>query len=65
MSQGIRVTVTDLDDPAETSSVEIMDNYILICAGTAEHAHVQVFNKSDGTQTHVITVKGIRQKYAA
>jgi hypothetical protein len=58
---GIRVTATDLDHPEDTSSIEIMDNYVLIAAGSCEQTYVQVHNKSDGTQTHVITVKGVRQ----
>lgn len=58
---GIRVTATDLDHPEETSTVEIMNNYLLITAGTCEQTYVQVSTARDGTETHVITVKGCRR----
>lgn len=58
---GIRVTATDLQHPEDTSTAEVMDNYVLICAGSCEQTYVQVSQAKDGTETHVITVKGIRQ----
>lgn len=57
---GIRVTATDLDHPDESDTAEVMDNYVLICAGTCQRTYVQVSAAKDGTQTHVITVKGIK-----
>jgi hypothetical protein len=61
VASGIRVTATDLDNPQDTGSVEVMDNYVLICAGTCEQTYAQVSYAKDGTQTHVITIKGIRK----
>lgn len=58
---GIRVTATDLDHPEETGTVEIMDDYALTCAGSCWRSYVQVSRAKDGTETHVITVKGIRR----
>lgn len=58
---GIRVTATDLEHPDKTSSIEITDNYVLVTAGTCGQTNVTVHYAKDGTQTHVITVKGIRQ----
>jgi len=62
MNHGIRVTATDLEHPEDTSSIEIMDNYVLITAGRCEQTYVQVSTAKDGTQTHVITVKGVVQR---
>lgn len=61
MSRGIRVTATDLESPDDSSTAEIMDDYALICAGRCNATYVQVTNAKDGTQTHVITVKGVRR----
>lgn len=58
--KGIRVTATDLEHPEDTNTVEVMDNYVLITAGTCHQTYMQVSRAKDGTQTHVITVKGIR-----
>jgi hypothetical protein len=58
---GIRVTATDLDRPEDSDSNEIMDNYVIVCAGSCEVTNVNVHHKADGTSTHVITVKGIRR----
>ena len=44
----------------ESGSVQIRDNYVLICDGTAYEAGMVVHHLKDGTQTHVITVKGCR-----
>lgn len=52
----IRVTATDLDT-LESSTVEIADDYVLICAGTCYREYVE--DHFDGT--HVITVKGRKQ----
>lgn len=57
---GIRVTATDLAHPEHVGTVDVMDNYVLIAAGSCEMAHRQVHYKADGTQTHVITVTGCR-----
>jgi hypothetical protein len=61
MSLGIRVTATDLEHPDDTGTMEIMDNYVLITAGRCEQRYVQVSMAKDGTETHVITVKGVVQ----
>lgn len=56
----IRVTATDLDrDPGDSSTCEVEDDYVLVAAGSAWQDSVQVYRKSDGTETHVITIKGI------
>lgn len=52
--QGIRVTATDLET-GETSTAEIMDDYVIITAGTCHVAHVQEYPKSG---TSILTVKG-------
>lgn len=43
-----------------SDSVDIADNYVLITDGTCYRHGVVVHRHKDGTQTHVITVKGIR-----
>lgn len=53
-------TVTASAPGEETETVEITDNYVLVREGTAHIHGVQVHRHKDGTQTHVITVKGIR-----
>lgn len=54
-------TVTcQADDGLPPESVTIEDDYLLVVDGTANHHHVTVHWCKDGTQTHVITVKGIR-----
>lgn len=58
---GIRVTATDLQHPEDTDTAEIMDDYVLICAGRCQRTYVQVSRAKDGSETHVITVKGIRR----
>lgn len=52
----IRVTATDLDT-LESSTIEITDDYVLICAGTCYREYVE--DHFDGT--HIITVKGRKQ----
>lgn len=54
---GIRVTATDLDHPDDVGTVEIMDNYVVITAGTAEVTHVQ----AHANGTHVVTIKGVKR----
>lgn len=53
-----KVTAFHPDQGEETSEIE--DNYVLTTAGTAYLHGVTVHRCKDGTQTHVITVKGIR-----
>ena len=60
-TRGIRVTATDLEHPEDTQSVEIIDDYVLVCAGRCQQTYVQVSTAKDGTETHQITVKGIRR----
>lgn len=55
MSGGTTVTASA---GGSSQTVTIRDNYVLICDGTA-HADVTVHYRKDGTQTHVITVKGL------
>lgn len=55
-TQGIRVTATDLET-GEESTAEIMDNYVIITAGTCHVAHEQW---SDGGRTVQLTIKGGR-----
>jgi len=61
MSLGIRVTATDLEHPEDSSSRDIMDDYLLVTAGSCEMTYVNVFYRADGTETHVITVRGIQR----
>lgn len=58
--KGIRVTVEDLET-GETSSAEIMDDYVLVCAGTCHVGGMQDYPTSG---TRVITVKGRRGREA-
>lgn len=60
MAEPVRVTATDVATGRSTSQ-EIWDDYILVTAGGCEATNVTVHNKTDGTQTHVITVKGVRR----
>lgn len=55
--KGIRVTITDLAT-GDSQSADIMDDYVLITAGTARQTAVQVYPKSG---THVLTVKGVKR----
>ena len=52
----IRVTVTDPEN-GDSETAEIIDNYVIITAGSCYVAHVQAH--ANGTQ--VITVKGRKQ----
>ena len=49
----IRVTIEDLDT-GDRETVEIADDYILICAGNTYLTNTQSYPKSG---THVLTVK--------
>ena len=42
-------------------SIDVLDNYLLVCDGTCYQHGVVVHRLKDGTETHVITVKGIRR----
>jgi len=53
-----KVTATDGE---HTDTIEIEDNYVLIVDGTAYRHGVVVHCLKDGTETHVITVKGCRR----
>lgn len=55
MSKKLRVTATDPDHPDDVRTTEVRDDYVIVCAGTAEIAYVH--QGRDGT--HVITVKGV------
>jgi hypothetical protein len=59
----VSITVTAQDDqyPGDRGTKTIWDDYVLVCAGRAQLAHVNVSTAADGTQTHVITVKGVRR----
>lgn len=52
------VTAEAADQPKE--SVVIDNNYVLIVDGTAYRHSVTLHNLKDGTQTHVIVIKGIK-----
>lgn len=60
MADSIRVTATDVKT-GDSLTQEIWDDYCLVTAGGCEETNVTVHYKSDGTQTHVITVKGVRR----
>jgi len=55
--------VTALDPMTlQRETIEIEDNYVLITDGRCHVTHTQVIQAKDGSQTHVITVKGCRSK---
>lgn len=56
----IRVTATDTAT-GDSGTHEIWDDYCMVTAGGCEVTGVTVHHKDDGTQTHVITVKGVRR----
>lgn len=59
MNEEYQITVTIKDNlTGETEIVSVGDDYLLICAGKAEMANVQVY---PGKGTHVITVKNAGQ----
>lgn len=53
----IRVTVEDLKT-GDRETVEISDDYILICAGRCELTYTNVYPAKG---THVLTVKGMKR----
>lgn len=53
---GTRVTAQGVDDPADTESRVIKDDYNLVTDGDCYVANVQVYPES---RTHVITVKNV------
>ncbi len=55
-----RVTASDDAGPDET--IEIHDDYVIIRDGTAWIASLQVHACKDGTSTHVVTIKGCRNR---
>jgi hypothetical protein len=55
---GTTVTATD-GRSSETHS--IVDDYVITTDGSAHVDNVQIHRRSDGTSTHVITVRGCRQ----
>lgn len=56
----VEVTCRDLES-GESDSVQITDNYVLVTAGRCEQTYINVTYCADGTETHVITVKGARR----
>lgn len=56
----VLVTATD-PGTGDSDTQRIWDDYCLVAAGSAEVANIQVHAKSDGTATHVITIKGVRR----
>lgn len=56
---GTRVTAQSVDNPAETESRVIKDDYNLICDGDCYISGIQAYPKSG---THVITVKNVGGK---
>jgi len=57
---GVRVTVRDLASGAGDEAV-IADDYVLVTSGTCHRTHTNVSHAKDGTQTHVVTIRGIRK----
>ena len=59
---GTRVTAQPVEpDGQPPGEVVIENNYVLITDGSTYQHGVVVHYCKDGTQTHVITVKGIRR----
>ena len=58
MTEPIKVTVTDPTTGEVLGEQTVTDDYVLICAGTAELTHTQA---SPTTGTHVLTIKGVRR----
>lgn len=52
MAKPIKVTVIDQETGA-SDSAEIMDDYVIICAGNRYIANTEVYNGG----THVVTIK--------
>ncbi len=58
------VTATD-DEDGSSETVQITDNYVLVRDGSAHISNTTWHYLKDGTVTHVITVKGCRQRPAS
>lgn len=54
--QGTRVTAQSLDDPSDSQSADIRDNYNIVCDGECFISGIQVYPKSG---THVVTIKNV------
>jgi len=54
-------TVVTATQAGYTETISIRDNYVLVCDGTCYQHGVVVHRLKDGTETHVITVKGARR----
>lgn len=54
-------TTVIAEQAGRVESIEVLDNYVLVCDGTCYRDSVVVHRRKDGTETHVITIKGIRQ----
>ena len=58
MTEPIKVTVTDPTTGEVLGEQTITDDYVLICAGSAELTHTNV---APIKGTHVLTIKGVRR----
>lgn len=58
MSEPIKVTVSDPATGEVLGEQTVENDYVLICAGTAELTHTQVV---PGKGTHLLTIKGVRR----
>lgn len=58
MAEPIKVTVTDPATGEVLGEQVVTDDYVLVCAGTAELTHTQA---SPTTGTHVLTIKGVHR----
>lgn len=56
MADRLRVTVSDAETGEKLDEKVIVNDYVLVCAGTAVLAHTQ----THANGTHVLTVKGRR-----
>lgn len=57
----VRVTATDLAT-GDSDDQDIWDDYCIVTAGGCDVTNVGVHYKADGTQTHILTVKGVRRR---
>lgn len=58
MAEPIKVTVSDPTTGEVLGEQVVTDDYVLVCAGTAELTYTQA---SPTTGTHVLTIKGVRR----
>lgn len=58
MADAIKVTVTDPTTGEVLGEQVVTNDYVLVCAGTAELVQTQVYPVSG---THVLYVKGVRR----